>query len=123
MHLSQFAEQKPILNIEQNFQGQHIVITVGSSGIGLRLAQDLAPRGARLTLRGRDLTTLNQAAAQVEGTVQVASVDLNHEQSVSDFFGRLDGLDHLVTAVAGTVRGNVVDLDVSQAKAMFERTY
>ena len=109
--------------IEQNFENQHVVITGGSSGIGLCLAQDLALRGARLTLVGRDATKLAQAAAQVQGPVQVASVDVTDEQAVADFFGQLNRLDHLVTAAAGTVRGKVVDLPVAQARALFESKY
>ena len=60
----------------QHFQNQHVVITGGSSGIGLCLAQALAERGARLTLLGRDLVKLKNAAAQVNGPVQVASLEL-----------------------------------------------
>ena len=111
------------MSIEQNFKHQHVVITGGSSGIGLCLAQDLAQRGARLTLVGRDADKLAQAARQVQGPVQVASVDVSDEQAVADFFGQLGPLDHLVTAAAGTVRGNVVDLPVSQARALFESKY
>jgi len=69
--------------IERNFENQHVVITGGSSGIGLCLAQDLALRGARLTLVGRDATKLAQAAAQVHGPVQVASIVLTEEQAVA----------------------------------------
>lgn len=61
---------------------QHVVITGGSSGIDLCLAQDLVRRGARLTLLGRDLAKLEQAAAQVEGPVQVARVDVRDEAAV-----------------------------------------
>lgn len=109
--------------IEQNFANQHVVITGGSSGIGLCLAQDLARRGARLTLLGRDLAKLEQAAAQVEGPVQVASLDVTDEAAVASFFANLGPLDHLVTAAAGTVRGTVVELEVSKARALFESKY
>lgn len=111
------------MTIEQNFANQHVVITGGSSGIGLCLAQDLARRGARLTLLGRDLAKLEQAAAQVEGPVQVASVDVSDEAAVAGFFGALGPLDHLVTAAAGTVRGTVVELEVARARALFESKY
>jgi len=111
------------MQMEQNFSNQHVVITGGSSGIGLRLAQDLAQRGARLTLVGRDADKLAQAAAQVSGPVQVASVDVTNEQAVASLFAGVDRLDHLVTAAAGTARGNVVDLDVATARALFESKY
>jgi NAD(P)-dependent dehydrogenase (short-subunit alcohol dehydrogenase family) len=107
----------------QHFQNQHVVITGGSSGIGLCLAQALAERGARLTLLGRDLVKLKNAAAQVNGPVQVASLDVTNEQAVAEFFDGIDQLDHLVTAAAGTVRGTVQALEVAQARALFESKY
>lgn len=107
----------------QNFLNQHVVITGGSSGIGLTLARDLAERGARLTLLGRDRARLEKSAQQVQGSVQVASVDVTDEQAVAAFFAGVDRLDHLVTAAAGTVRGNVVDLEVARARELFESKY
>lgn len=108
---------------DRNFENQHVVITGGSSGIGLSLAQDLALRGASLTLLGRDPAKLEQAAAQVNGNVQTASVDVTNEHAVAAFFGKLSQLDHLVTAAAGTVRGTVLELDVACARALFESKY
>jgi NAD(P)-dependent dehydrogenase (short-subunit alcohol dehydrogenase family) len=108
---------------EQNFANQHVVITGGSSGIGLCLAQDLALRGASLTLLGRDAAKLKYAATHVRGPVQTASLDVTDEQAVASFFAGIDRLDHLVTAAAGTVRGNVVDLDVARARELFESKY
>ncbi len=108
---------------EQNFANQHVVITGGSSGIGLCLAQDLALRGASLTLLGRDAAKLKHAAMQVKGPVQTASLDVTDEQAVAAFFAGIARLDHLVTAAAGTVRGNVVDLEVAQARELFESKY
>ena len=43
------------------FNNQHIVITGGSSGLGLELARLLAAEGARLTLIARNLQKLEQA--------------------------------------------------------------
>ena len=111
------------MSYPQNFLNQHVVITGGSSGIGLCLAQALAERGAHLTLLGRDLRKLENAAAQVNGPVQVASVDVSNEQAVAKFFDGVDRLDHLVTAAAGTVRGTVQELEVAQARALFESKY
>lgn len=111
------------MSLPQTFQNQHVVITGGSSGIGLCLAQTLAERGARLTLLGRDLHKLEDAAAQVTGSVQVASVDVSKEQAVAEFFEGVDQLDHLVTAAAGTVRGTVQELEVTLARALFDSKY
>lgn len=109
--------------LEQNFANQHVVITGGSGGIGLQLAQDLAARGARLTLLGRDADKLQRAAEQVQGTVQVASLDVADERAVAECFARLGKLDHLITAAAGTIRGTVVELEVAKARELFESKY
>lgn len=109
--------------IPQNFQNQHVIITGGSSGIGLCLAQTLSERGARLTLLGRDLRKLEAAAAQINGPVELASVDVSKEQAVAAFFGGIEQLDHLITAAAGTVRGTVQELEVAQARALFDSKF
>jgi NAD(P)-dependent dehydrogenase (short-subunit alcohol dehydrogenase family) len=111
------------MNVEQNFAGRHVVITGGSSGIGLVLAQDLAARGARLTLVGRDARRLDAAASQVAGPVATASVDVSDEAAVARFFAAQQRIDHLVTAAAGTARGRVVELETATARALFESKY
>lgn len=111
------------MSIDQSFAGQHVVITGGSGGIGLCIAQDLALRGASLTLVGRDPAKLKQAASQVRGPLETVSIDVTDEHAVAAFFAAIPRLDHLVTAAAGTVRGNVVDLDVGRARELFESKY
>ena len=111
------------MSVERHFQDQHVVITGGSSGIGRTLARDLAARGARLTLVGRDLAKLQAAAADLGGAAAVAAVDVTDEQAVAALFERMDRLDHLVTAAAGTARGTVMEMEVAAARALFESKY
>ena len=106
-----------------NFNKQHVVITGGASGIGLALARDLAARGARLTLVGRDMAKLEAAAAGIDGAKQLAQVDVTDEAAVSALFASFDRVDHLVTAAAGTVRGTVVELEVARARELFDSKY
>lgn len=111
---------------------QHVVITGGSSGIGLCLAQDLARRGARLTLLGRDLAKLEQAAAQVESPVQVASVDVSDEAAVDaaiEALGRTLALElELAPCRVNVVTPGMIDtplwsarLSAEAQRAHFER--
>ena len=48
-----------------DFHGQHIVVTGGSSGIGLVTAQLLASRGARVSLIARRQALLDEAVAGI----------------------------------------------------------
>lgn len=58
-----------------SLDGAHVVITGGSSGIGLATAQHAVARGARVSLLARDATRLADAASSV-GAVATASVDV-----------------------------------------------
>jgi NAD(P)-dependent dehydrogenase (short-subunit alcohol dehydrogenase family) len=52
------------------FTGKNVLVTGGTSGIGLAVAQAYAAEGARVVITGRDEKTLEQAVAQVGvGTV------------------------------------------------------
>ena len=94
------------------FVDQHIVITGGSSGLGLELASQLAAKGARLTLIARNLAKLEQAASdlrqQVPGTrVAVQAVDVCDEQAISGVMQQIaqqgQGIDMLINS-AGILR-------------------
>jgi 3-dehydrosphinganine reductase len=55
--------------------GAHVVITGGSSGIGLATAREVVARGGLVSLLARDQARLADAAAAV-GAVATASVDV-----------------------------------------------
>ena len=57
--------------------GRTILITGGTSGIGLEAARQLTARGNVLIVTGRDRTRLDQAAAQLPGvhTIQADAAD------------------------------------------------
>lgn len=110
--------------MEQTFDGQRIVITGGSGGIGIALARDLIARGAaEVVLTGRDPEKLANAAAQLGPRVRTRAFDVTDEAAVAAFFAAEGQIDHLVTAAAGTARGLVTELEVSKARALFESKY
>ncbi len=86
------------------FSEQIIVITGGSSGLGLELGRRLAAEGARLILIARDRQKLDRAAQELRschgGThVSVESLDVCDEaatnacmQHIADVHGRIDML-------------------------------
>ena len=50
------------------FSNKTVLVTGGSSGIGLAAAKAFAAEGARVVITGRDAATLEQAAAAVGST-------------------------------------------------------
>ncbi|MFM8533608.1 MAG: SDR family oxidoreductase [Acidimicrobiia bacterium] len=72
---------------------QRVLITGGSSGIGLAMAKQLAPTGAALTLLSRDASRLQTAADAVAALqpdsaprVSVVSCDVADAESVAAYF-------------------------------------
>lgn len=59
-------------------QGKHTVITGGATGIGFAIAERLSAMGARITLMGRNLERLEEAAQRLPGalTTRVDVADL-----------------------------------------------
>lgn len=86
-----------------HFQDRRILITGGSAGIGLAMAEAFAGRGARLALLARDGNTLRRAAEQVAGRGHAPltfSADICDADalgaSVAEAVAGLGGLDGLV---------------------------
>jgi 3-dehydrosphinganine reductase len=91
---------------------RRIVITGGSSGLGLALATELSSRGARLALVARDGGRLAEAAARVrrvraDAVVHTYSADVTGKGDLAAEFQRiasdLGGIDVLVNS-AGILR-------------------
>lgn len=99
--------------------GWHILITGGSSGIGLALAQVLHDEGATLHISGRSKAHLDEAAAQLGSNVRLYESDTacadQREKLISDVLensgGRLDGL-----VVNAAIYGYVPLLEVDNAQ-------
>ena len=81
-----------------DFHGQHIVVTGGSSGIGLVTAQLLASRGARVSLIARRKDALEEEAGQIGANAAGFAADV----------GQKDQLDAALDAAAeelGAIHG------------------
>lgn len=95
-----------------SFRGQHVLITGGSSGIGLALALQLASEGAKLSLLARDPRKLEAAKnvflEKVPGAnVALIPCDVTKQADVGDSFGAAEKangpIDILITS-AGIAR-------------------
>ncbi|MBS1843581.1 MAG: SDR family NAD(P)-dependent oxidoreductase [Actinobacteria bacterium] len=92
--------------------GQRVLITGGSSGIGLAVAERLTAEGARVVLLARDEEGLATARERA-GAVDTVTADVRDHEAVEAATARavalLGGLDVLVTAAVGSAWGPFVD--------------
>jgi 3-oxoacyl-[acyl-carrier protein] reductase len=102
--------------MDLGLRGARALITGGSRGIGLAVAQALAAEGAAVGLIARDAGGLEAAAGRLAGhgvPVATAVADVTDtaalDAAVHRLAGALGGLDHLVANVGGTVGGNLTD--------------
>jgi 3-dehydrosphinganine reductase len=98
--------------------GKRVVVSGGSSGLGLKLATRLAADGASVALIARDEDRLEQARKRIlasvpDALVLTASVDVIDEAALATAFERvaheLGGIDMLINS-AGILREGYFDL-------------
>lgn len=80
--------------------GLRVLVTGGTSGLGLAMAHALAAGGARVALTGRDQARADAAARGVPGDAVGIAMDVRDQQSVAagvvEIVGAFGGLDALV---------------------------
>jgi 3-dehydrosphinganine reductase len=106
--------------------GAHVVITGGSSGIGLATARKAVARGARVSLLARDATRLSAAAATVAAAA-TASVDVADaaalRSALDDVVAQAGPCDVLVTAAGSAHPGYFDQLDDAVFRQQMEVDY
>jgi uncharacterized oxidoreductase len=81
-----------------NLEGKRVLVTGGSSGIGLAVARELLSKGAKVTISGRRPDVLANAVRELGGPgAQVASVAAD----VATANGRPVTLQHALEAMGG----------------------
>ena len=86
------------------FAGKSVLVSGGSSGIGLAIAQGFAAMGATVTATGTSDAKMAKARAHPDSRgISFAALDVRSRPAVDAFIGSMDRLDVLVNA-AGIAR-------------------
>ena len=113
----------------QDFAGRTALITGGTRGIGLGIAQELVDRGANVVITARKPDELEAAVAQLDpdGTGRAVSVrgsaddEAHQAEAVALAVERFGALDLLVpNAAVNPQYGPLVDADLGAVRKVFE---
>jgi len=100
------------------------LVTGGSKGIGLAIAEALVAEGARVVICGRDTTALDAAVAQLGVGVVGRQCDVGRHESVVQLFefikAELGGVDILINNAGVGHFGKVDELDVDHWREVMD---
>lgn len=109
-------------------KGKKIVITGASSGIGEKIAYDVAKKGATPILIARRIEKLAEIAKKIEQeqgiTAYVFSLDVSKEAAVKKVFGQIEAdignIDVLINNAGFGIFKTFEEASIEEVKAMFE---
>jgi short-subunit dehydrogenase len=110
-----------------NVSGKRVLITGGSSGIGLALAHALLRSGATVVITGRRVDTLAKAVQELKQTdspVYSVTADVATPEgrvtTIRQALDRLGGLDILVNNAGGVRAGRLENTSEAELQAMIQ---
>jgi NAD(P)-dependent dehydrogenase (short-subunit alcohol dehydrogenase family) len=112
------TEREASARAARQFEGAAVLITGGTTGIGLGIAQRMLGEGARVAITGRDAERGKAAIAQLAplGDVVFVSADAAHaeavQSSVTQVLDRLGAIDVLVNNAGIALTERLVDTPV-----------
>jgi NAD(P)-dependent dehydrogenase (short-subunit alcohol dehydrogenase family) len=105
----------------ETLHNKTVLIIGGGTGIGLVVAKLAANAGANVMLASRSADKLGKAAESIGHGTRLEQVDVTDETSVSDMFGRIGQIDHLVVTSRQTQPPqNILESDYSSVRAAFD---
>lgn len=111
------------VKMPQTYEGQHVLITGGSSGIGLALAQELARLGANLCVLARREDVLQQACQEIKSLgrspsqwVETINADVTDYEQLSarldEYIGRRGCPDILINSAGVVKPAEITEMDL-----------
>ena len=102
-----------------DLSGKRMIVTGGASGIGIETARALAGRGAEVTLAVRDTEAGERVAAEIDGDVRVAALELTDLSSVRAFIDSWSGSLDVLVNNAGVMALQELELTASGLERQF----
>jgi len=110
-----------------NLKGKRALITGGSSGIGLAIAEAMLAKGADVAITGRRHDVVTEAANQlrkdgrrVESIAADVSTEDGRHATLSQALDKLGGLDVIVNNAGGVRAGRLEDTTEAEIRTMIE---
>ena len=110
-----------------DLKGKRVVVTGGSSGIGLALARAMLARGARVAIVGRRQVELDRAVAELKtlgADIAAVVADItrgpDRQKVLAYAEARFDGMDILVKNADAVRAGRLETISESEIRAMVE---
>jgi NAD(P)-dependent dehydrogenase (short-subunit alcohol dehydrogenase family) len=110
-------------NNGQKFTGKVVVITGGSSGIGLATAKRFVNEGAHVVIAGRKEKELKEAAASIERNVTTVVGDVSNLKDLDRLYAVVkEKHGHIDVLFANAGAGTIATLEVA-TEAHFDQTF
>lgn len=109
--------------MSDTLKDKHYLIFGGSSGIGLASAEALIAKGAWVTLAGRSVPKLADAARYLGAAAKTAVMDIADEEAMKAFFAQEHLYDGLVCTAGETPPGSLDELDTKSAQEGFNSKF
>jgi hypothetical protein len=113
-----------------NLNGKRVLVTGGSSGIGLAIAEAILAEGARVVVTGRRpdalkaaIEGLRRGSRFVEGVAADVSTDNGRAATLAFALQKLGGLDVLVNNAGGVRAGRLEDTTEDEIRTNDEPVY
>jgi uncharacterized oxidoreductase len=110
-----------------NITGKRVLITGGSSGIGLALAQVLLAKGAKVAISGRRpeavaeaVRSMQTGSARIHGIVADIATAEGRDATLQQALAALGGLDILVNNAGGVRAGRLDNIPEAELRAMID---